>query len=267
MHKSTIKKRGLLVAIAFIIVVSTIGIATQCKQSKRPWQKKTWLAFGTSITATDNTKAPGKTPTGKYPKYLEELSGLVCTNKGIGSACIAGDILYCVHRSAGEMCRVDLITIEGSVNDWISNVPLGNTGDTVPFIQSRKQETVNYLTNVFDPKNGTFAGACYQVFKIAKEHAPHSVIVFLTDHTGQLYGNTDCSAQAKNALGLTQQDYTDMAANIAKSMGLTVIDAGRISTIEQDVSTCLYDQIHHTEYGGQKYAEAIWKELQYISPP
>lgn len=234
------------------------------------WQDRKWVAFGTSLTATNNTGAPDGTPTGKYTPYLTELSGMNLTNRGVSGGSISGHILYYIHYYKKDYKDADLITIEGSVNDWVGNgVPLGTVGDTVPYVKNVHQDVVDFITSLGGSESGTFAGACYQTFKIAKENAPNSVIVFLTDNTGRRVPSTggNCSRDILNGLGLSQQDYIDTAIAVAESMGITVIDAGAKSMINEEHPEYLIDHIHHTELGGQKYAEAIWSELKNITPP
>lgn len=225
------------------------------------WKNRKWIAFGTSITDTNNTLAPDGTSTGKYVPYLTELSGMDLTNRGVAGARMSGHILYYVNYYSSDLRWADLVSIEGSVNDFVGCVPLGNVGDTIPY---QDDSTLEIGGNV----DGTFAGACYQIFKIVKEKAPRAVILYFTDNTGKKVASTgpNYTKDVVNALGLTQEDYVNMAVNVAERMGVKVIDAGRKSLIDEDHPDYLIDHIHHSELGGQRYAEVIWNELKYISP-
>ena len=240
--------------------IKNIGVDNQ-------WQGKKWVAFGTSITATNNTHAPDGTCSGKYVPYLEELSGLSLTNRGVSGGRISGHILYYVHYYASEMANADLITIEGSVNDFAGDVPLGQIGDTIPYTNADVQEQVDeYIASIGGSNEGTFAGACYQVFKKAQENAPNAVIVFITDNTGKKViggGNLERSL-VHTATGLKQSDYINMAVAVAEYMGIPVIDAGRKSLVNEEHPDYLIDHIHHTELGGEQYASMIWAELKNI---
>ena len=235
--------------------IDNIGIGVQ-------WSGKSWVALGTSITDTDNTLAPDGTATGKFVPKLVTLSGLVVTNKGVAGSVIGGHILYYAGHTA-QMATAKLVTIEGGVNDWAGNRPLGNVGDTVPYLI----EWTSPVWNNGGSADGTFAGACYQAIKTAMENAPEAVIVVVTDNTGQYITSTgaDCSREKKNTLGLTQYDYTNMLIEVAKYMGVPVINAGQKSLINQDNSDYLIDQIHQTELGGEQYATVIWSELKNIA--
>ena len=227
------------------------------------WQGKKWIAFGTSITDTNNTLAPGGTPTGKYVPYLEEMGGFDTdefANRGIAGGCINGHILYYIRQYLGDHTtyddyKADLITIEGSVNDEAGAIPLGNVGDTVPY------------TNVLlddSSESGTFAGACFCAFSEAIEYAPDAVIVFLTDSTGKQYGQSDFSYTHTNSLGLRQIDYIEMACKVAEYVGIPVIRCGQDSMINCNNPNYIVDQIHHTELGGYQYAKTIWAKLKNI---
>lgn len=235
--------------------IDNIGIGVQ-------WSGKSWVALGTSITDTNNTLAPDGTATGKFVPKLVALSGLNVTNKGVAGSVIGGHILYYAGHTQ-EMATAKLVTIEGGVNDWAGNRALGNVGDTVPYLI----EWTSPVWNNGGSVDGTFAGACYQAIKTAMENAPEAVIVVVTDNTGQHITSTgaDCSREKKNTLGLTQYDYTNMLVEVAKYMGVPVINAGQKSLINQDNPEYLIDQIHQTELGGEQFATVIWSELKNIA--
>lgn len=231
-----------------------INIGTQ-------WNGKSWVALGTSITDTKNTLAPDGTSTGKFIPYLVALSGLVVTDKGVAGAVIGGHILYYAGHTA-ETATADIITIEGGVNDWAGDRPLGQVGDTVPYLV----EWTSPVWNNGGAVDGTFAGACYQAIKVAMESSPNAVVVVLTDNTGRHIAETGqhCEREHLNGLGLKQKDYTDMLIAVAHYMGVPVINAGQKSMINQNNPEYLIDQIHQTELGGEQYANIIWSELKVL---
>jgi hypothetical protein len=226
------------------------------------WKDKKWVAFGTSITDnwSENAKIDNTTePTGKYVPYLLELSELSPTtfkNRGIAGGRISGHILYYIRYYTADMADADLITIEGAVNDFAGNVPLGNVGDTVPY-------TNGLLTDSTD--SGSFAGACYCAFKEAMTNAPKATIVLLTETTGKnRVGYTDYSWSRRNGLGLSQNDYIDMTIKVAQYVGIPVIHCGRDSMINASNPNYLADHIHHSYLGGKQYAKVIWQKLKDI---
>ena len=225
------------------------------------WNGKSWVALGTSITDTKNTLAPDGTSTGKFLPFLTALSGLTVTDKGVAGAVIGGHILYYAGHTA-ETANAALVTIEGGVNDWAGNRPLGQVGDTVPYLV----EWTSPVWNNGGSAEGTFAGACYQAIKTAMDNSPKAVVVVLTDNTGRYIALTGqhCERERQNSLGLLQKDYTDMLIAVAHYMGVPVINAGQRSMINQDNPDYLIDQIHQTELGGEQYANVIWSELKML---
>lgn len=226
------------------------------------WSGKKWVALGTSITDTNNDDGPSGEATGKYTKYLSELSKMDLTNKGVSGAIIGGHILYYASHT-NELKTCDIVTIEGGVNDWISSKPLGKVGDTIPYLV----EFSSPVWNNGGSEDGTFAGACYQVIKQAMENAPNAQIVVITDNTGKIISSTgaNCAREKKNSIDLIQKDYTDMLISVANYMGVPVINAGQKSMINEENDQYLIDQIHHTELGGKQYAYTIWSELKNIN--
>ena len=95
---------------------------------------------------------------GKYVRVVTELSGLITTNLGIPGGNMTSDILNAIKASPS--CGVDLVTVEGGVNDWANNIPLGEFGDTEP---------------------ATYYGALYQAFEYLTK-CTDSRVVSITMH-------------------------------------------------------------------------------------
>ena len=258
--------------------ISNSGIVNQ-------WKGMRISAFGTSITDTGNsTNAvdPNGDPTGKYLPYLVDMGKFAklnptplssssfsednSSNFGIAGGSINGHILYYIRYYLDQSKpgvdgkhgnKAELITIEGSVNDYASSVPLGQVGDTVPFTNSLLTDST---------ENGTFAGACYCAFTEALQYAPNAVVVYLTESTGKYYepnGNNFHQGRL-NSIGLKQIDYINMAKAVAEYVGIPVIDCGRDSMINAQNPQYLVDWIHHTYLGGKQYASCIWSKLKDI---
>ena len=228
------------------------------------WKGKKWVAFGTSITDTNNDKAPDKTATGKYVPYLNQFGEFgTLVNRGIAGGCINGHILYYVRYYKSDLSDADIVTIEGCVNDWYTaNIPLGKVGDTIPYTNTLLEDST---------PEGTFAGACYCAFSEAIKNAPNATIVLLTESQGQLVESTGGNASRKRILhnkvdngDYHLQDFIDMTINVAKWVGIHVIDAGAESMINEDNPQYLIDHIHHTELGGKQYATVAWAMLKNI---
>lgn len=74
--------------VTFSAPKSMNSAVTELTQKSNYWAGKKWVAFGTSITDTNNTDGVGGTATGKYAPYLQELSGMSLNNYGISGGSI-----------------------------------------------------------------------------------------------------------------------------------------------------------------------------------
>lgn len=190
---------------------------------------------------------------------LAARTGLEVTNLGVPGGTAIAHVLQSAQNS-DALADADLVTIEFGVNDWIEGVPLGGVGDTVPYLYSDDN------WNNGGTEEGTFAGACYQIFKTVQEKAPNAVVIFLTEPTGQAGASESCARERENFMELSQWDYTETAMAVAQYMGIRVIDAGSTSMINQEHPQYLEDHIHHTDLGGKQYALTVWLELKDTAP-
>ena len=214
--------------------------------TENPWYGKKWVAVGTSLTSAQE---------GKFVEPLARRSGMEVTNLGVPGGTAGKEVLESVKNS-DAFAGADLVTIEFGVNDWFAGIPLGIITDTNPYVTTEEGES------------GSFAGACYQIFKAVQEKAPNALVVFLTQPTGRNSMETgeSCIREKPNFAGLYQINYIDTAMAVARYMGIPIIDAGSRSMINQEHAQYLKDQIHHTELGGKQYARTIWTELKDMQP-
>lgn len=222
--------------------------------SGNQWEGAKWLALGTSLTSTQQ---------GKWVPPLVELSGLqLSANRAVPGAVWGGHVLY-YAQNAAELSKVQLITVEGAVNDFAGGRPLGKVGDTVPY-------PVAFSSPVWDnggnDETGTFAGACYQVFKALREKAPQAVIVAITDPIGRTVPSTGAkyNRDVKNKQDLYQMDYNKMIKDVAEYMSVPVIDTAVLSGICQENPEYFVDHLHHSDLGGQQFAKTVWAYLKNI---
>ena len=215
------------------------------------WIGAKWLAIGTSLTSTQQ---------GKWATPLAEMSGMSLTNRAVPGAVMGGHILY-YAQNAAELSKSELITVEGAVNDFAGGRPLGKVGDTVPY-------PISFSSPVWDnggnEENGTFAGACYQVFKALREKAPKAVIVAITDPIGRTVPSTGAkyNRDVKNGQGLLQMDYNNMIKAVAEYMSIPTIDTAILSGICQENPDYFVDHLHHSDLGGQQFANTVWSILK-----
>ena len=217
------------------------------------WKDATWLAIGTSLTSKEQ---------GKWADPLVELSGLKLSNRAIPGAVMGGHILY-YAQNAAELSKAHLITVEGAVNDFAGGRPLGKVGDTVPYHIAWSSPAWD---NGGNEEEGTFAGACYQVFKSLREKAPQAVIVAITDPIGRTIPSTGAkyNRDVKNKQDLLQMDYNNMIKAVAEYMSIPTIDTAILSGICQENTEYFVDHLHHSELGGRQLANTVWSVLKNI---
>lgn len=241
--------------VTFSAPKSINSAVTELMQKTNYWAGKKWVAFGTSITDTNNTDGVGGTATGKYAPYLKELSGMSLNNYGISggsigvvSGVLSGSILTKIKSNTvlTYLQNADLVTLEGFVNDFVGNLPIGNISDTT---------------------NETLMGAIYDAVTYIYSTNPTATVVLLTESTGQYIDSShNFPVTRPNSLGKYQYEYNDAIKEMARYLGCHVIDCGSKSQINQWHTDYLADWIHHSELGGKQYAETIWDELKNIHP-
>ena len=160
----------------------------------QPWKGKKWVAFGDSLTdATINA-------TKKYYKYIEEKSGITVTVLGVGGTgyyktADNGTAYY--QRMANCPTDADIITIFGSVNDWLAltqgTIQVGTASDTL--------------------ENGTYAGYINKCIDVAIEKAPYAQIALVTpmDYHGLPSDTLETIASTIKAVAVSRKiKYLDL---------------------------------------------------------
>lgn len=203
-----------------------------------PWFGKKWIAFGTSITDIG-------AGTGKYVQYLAEYSGMLCSECGNGGGQITqkGTIYKTIMGMTYE--GFDLITIEGFINDWYGAKTIGKIGDTT---------------------EDTFCGTLYVLLKHLQENTNARIVVITDHHTRATSTYPSWGEFAKNSNDDTQMDFWEATKKVCNALGVPVIEAGANSGISPLVEKHYVDQIHHSDVGGEVFANYIWSELKHIPP-
>lgn len=209
------------------------------KDHDTQWTGKKWYAYGTSIT-DDAIDSDGK-QTGKYTKYLAELSGMILTNRGIGSQGITniegstafeyntGEVKNRIMTLDDNKGEADLITLEVGANDVVTGEHIGNfwdTGDT------------------------TFCGCLNQCIQYLQENTNAQILIIPSSYskTGNKNGANITKAIEEccryNCVAYVEPEH---------NMGIRKVNAK---------SKYLVDSIHHSELGGYIYASSIWTKLK-----
>ena len=203
------------------------------------WYGKTWYAYGTSITETDNAAH-----TGKYVPYLAAMSGMTVTNRGHGGQGIGDFGSTSTGMNYSAICKLtdgkanaDLITLEQGANDVGAGVPLGTIYDTGRYT--------------------SLAGCLNDCIRYLLENTTAQIVVMNSPYS-------------KTMPSLTSQvfEWREMMRKICLLNGVHFLDTscglGTARLTSANGSNYVVDNIHQTELGGYIFAENIWYKLRNI---
>lgn len=215
------------------------------------WKNKIWYSFGTSMSDINTNGTSGNNGTrGKWPLFIDEVSGMYRTNKAIGSGGIVPSAPHGGNVKQNIMnCPydVDLVTFECGLNDW-TTITLGEIGDK---------------------SNDTFIGNFTQCIEYLTYHT-RAKLVFISMIPVTYTSDSQTTRRSPfytNSFGYTYRDYIDAMIKICKIYGVEVIDAqaNAMSNGRQNPYT-IDDTVHFTNLGGQIYGRYIWEKLKNIVP-
>lgn len=191
------------------------------------------VAFGTSLTYRAQT-------TGGFLQYLPGLSGMIVDNQGIGSSKIKGNMLTAIKNYA-SFANKNVCLLEGFVNDWYQNMPLGEWTDST-------EDTVCGCVRV-------------ALTHIVTQNQTLTVFLIL-DH----YGKGISATTEVNESNLTQYEYYEEIAKVAESLGIPVIKEYALSQISEYAPQYLLDNIHMNDLGAHQSANVIWSVMKQHYP-
>lgn len=207
----------------------------------QPWKGKKWVAFGDSLTdVTINA-------TKKYYKYIEEKSGITVTVLGVGGTgyyktADSGTAYY--QRMANCPSDADIITIFGSVNDWLAlsqgTIQSGTASDTLD--------------------NGTYAGYINKCIDVAIEKAPYAQIALVTpmDYHGLPSDTLETIASTIKAVAVSRKiKYLDLY----HESGFRVNDATYAAQYTTDYSPTTETYGHPSNLAHEKLVAPEFMEL------
>lgn len=212
------------------------GLWVSPDTSGEQWNGKTWYAYGTSITNTDNE--------GRYATYLAQMSGMNFVNKGISGGGIGNLGGYSQGQVYNAICNItdgklaaDLITLETGANDVAPDVPLGTVYDTgqstlagclndcLQYLQANTDAQIVVLPSpVTTTQNPNSATKAYEWFKMIKEICDINRVHFINSNNNMGWGK------------------------LSSNKG----------------SAYIVDHGHHTALGGYIFAQNIWYQLRNI---
>ena len=204
------------------------------------WAGKTWYAYGTSLTSSEQ---------GKYVPYVAELSGMTVVNNGIsGGALVANQNIYNALMSTTDGKEIaDLITIEVGAND--ASTPIGDISST---------------------DTATFCGALNTCLQNVLTVCPKAQVVLMPSTRGR-YGattGTNFALGEERTGGGTYEEYHEAIRRVAVANGVYFIPFGSglgMGLYRMQASE-LYnvDNIHYTDLGGYNLAQGVWAYLRNI---
>lgn len=207
----------------------------------QPWKGKKWVAFGDSLTdATINA-------TKKYYKYIEEKSGITVAVLGVGGTgyyktADSGTAYY--QRMANCPTDADIITIFGSVNDWLAlsqgTIQAGTASDTL--------------------ENGTYSGYINKCIDVAIEKAPYAQIALVTpmDYHGLPSDTIETIANTIKAVAVSRKiKYLDLY----HESGFRVNDATYAAQYTTDYSPTAETYGHPSNLAHEKLIAPEFMEL------
>ena len=214
--------------------------------AKNPWAGKTWYSYGTSVADIGANDAAGNNGhSGKFPLYIDAVSGMTRVNGAIGSGGIrtnashGGNVLTALLATPYDC---DLVTLETLPNDGVTTD--SNVGDI----------TDTGTTTIC----GAFKTACEY---ITKNTRAKFAVLFVT-------GQTD--TDSGNPMSTYHQKYIaakNKLKQIAEYYGVYVIDAEAVCDYAHRQSDILMaDQVHPNYLGGEVLGRYIWREIQKIDP-
>lgn len=221
------------------------------KPGDSAWNGKTWYSFGTSMSDINPDGTTGNNGAlGKWPLIVDELSGMMRTNKAIGGGGIVPSANHGGNVKANIMqCPydVDLVTFECALNDW-GNITLGEIGDK---------------------SNDSFIGNFTQCIEYLTYHT-RAKLVFIS-MIPLTFANYDAGTRRdvffENFYGYTYREYVNAMIEVCQYYGVEVIDAqaNALSNGRCNKDTIL-GSTHFNDFGGEIYGRYIWSKLKDILP-
>lgn len=205
-----------------------------------PYDGLRGVAFGTSLTYRSQT-------TGGYLQYLPNISGINFDNQGVGSSKIYGGASSSILNKLltyEAYADKEVVLIEGLVNDWYNESPLGEYTDTT---------------------TDTVCGCLYQAINHVLTENPNANLFIVFDHYGKGGSSASCASTEVRG-GFTQYQYYEECAKVCELLSVPVIKQYATSGISQYTPNYLIDDIHCNAAGALRSANSIWDVMKRHTP-
>lgn len=210
------------------------------------WDGLIWAGLGDSLTA-QSSGYEGLS----WSPMVEDATGLVFKNCGVGSTCLAGSAnsAFWKRLSTVEGYDPDLVTILGGANDLYSDIPIGTDAE--------------FSKTIANKDCNTFIGAYSYIIETLLTWKKTLRIVLLTTS----YAHND-GADHTPGIGLTYKDYANATLRVAEYYGLPVVDLYRnmgLNKLTQDTTYTRGDNIHWNARASQIVASLVIAKLKEIN--
>ena len=214
---------------------------------RKKFSGKIWAGLGDSLTYQDSSRYPGLS----WSPAVENATGLVFKNCGVGNTCLAGSETNAFWKRLAdvESYNPDIVTILGGANDLYRDIPIGTDAEFDKAINSK--DCMNFM------------GAYSYIIETLLTWKPALRIVLLTT----AYARTN-GAEHTPGIGLTYLDYANATIAVAQYYGLPVVDLYRnmgINKLTQGDTYCRADHIHWNASACQIVASLLIAKLEEIN--
>lgn len=234
------------VSIKKIAVGATPKILANAVQKNSMWNGKIWAGLGDSLTA-QSSSYPGLL----WSPMVENATGLVFKNCGIGSTALAGNGTNAFWKRLQAVIdyNPDIVTILGGANDLYEDVPIGTNEE--------------YSKAIASKDCNTFKGAYSYIIETLLTWKPSLRLLLLTTS----YAHND-GADHTPGIGLTYKDYANATLSVAEYYGIPTVDLYRnmgINKLTQGTTYTRGDKIHWNARASQVVASLVIAKLEEIN--
>lgn len=198
------------------------------------WNGKQWYAYGTSITDVD-------AGTGKYVPYLSQMSGMVCTNKGIGGGGITPDI--------GGYSK-------GQVKAAIMNLTDGKSAADLITLEVGANEVGAPVGTIYDADDTTFCGCLNQCLRYLQANTNAQILVIASP------SSTTLPTAENESNSFTILEATERVCKLNNVYFLDRCNNMGWAKLTAAGQPYIVDNIHQSELGGYNQAAYMWEKIK-----
>lgn len=221
---------------AGIISIDFIGISTLMKAKK--------------IGIIGDSVAHGWKAAYNFGDIFKKRTGATIENLAINGAKMANIGTSSIFQQAKVLKGCDVVIIQGTDDDWLGDVPIGNLNDAT---------------------DQSYLGALYQIVKTITKNNPNAKLLAMTatlqaPTTSGIIKRTD---DWKNSLDLSLHDYMDAEKLALSQMGIPYADFMAKGGVMDPINPAfrkkmMSEGLHPNEVGHQWIAQELAKNFYYF---